>query len=144
MPPTPQPSKEGLPTLTPTPTPIPPTHTPARTATLILPTPSSPLGDIITLTPQLSITVVFVTVKGAPPEGEASVTVKTAPNAACTVAYVTPSGTGSTARGLEPKRADGNGEASWTWTIGSSTRRGQGSVTVTCNGAKVTTRITIG
>ncbi len=59
-------------------------------------------------------------------------------------AYVTPAGTRSTAQGLVQRTADDQGMAAWSWTIGSSTRPGTGSVTVTCGGQSATSPIQIG
>jgi hypothetical protein len=86
----------------------------------------------------------FVSVVGGRPRGQASIVVQTVPAAACTLAYVTPSGTRSTARGVGPATADTTGRASWSWMIGSNTNPGVGTVSVTCNGTMRSTRITIG
>ena len=88
--------------------------------------------------------VTFVAVVGGAPGGAASVTVQTAPGAACTIGYVTPAGTQSSAQGLVPKTAERGGYVSWSWVIGSNTRPGTGSVTVTCNGVSATTALQIG
>jgi hypothetical protein len=67
--------------------------------------------------------------------GNASATIQTAAGAACSIGYVTPSGNQSTAQGLVSETADGNGVCAWTWKIGSSTKPGMGTVTITANGA---------
>ena len=75
----------------------------------------------------------FITVTGGPPGATASVAVKTTASAYCSISYVTPAGTTSTAQGLESKYADTSGAVSWSWNIGANTTRGDGTVTVTCN-----------
>jgi endonuclease YncB( thermonuclease family) len=129
------PSMGGGPVTTPSPPPAPappPPPQPAPTA----PQPAQPVPP--------SAGVEFVSVVGAAPGGTARVTVQTAPGASCTISYTTPAGTDSTAQGLTPKSADGSGRVSWSWTIGSNTRRGTGTVRVTCNGQSATSPITIG
>ena len=51
---------------------------------------------------------------------------------------------GAIAEGLGAKAADANGMVTWTWNIGRSTRRGSGTVVLTCNGATTTSPIQIG
>lgn len=63
----------------------------------------------------------------------ATVSVETAPNADCSITYETPSGTRSDAAGLEKKKADANGKAKWSFTIGPNTQTGDGQVRVICN-----------
>jgi hypothetical protein len=86
----------------------------------------------------------FTSVVGGPPGGTASVAVQTAPNASCSIKYITPRGTDSTAQGLIPKTADASGRVSWSWVIGTATQPGTGRVTVTCGGASATAPIQIG
>jgi hypothetical protein len=88
--------------------------------------------------------VTFTSVVGGPPGGVASATVQTSPRASCSIAYVTPAGTTSKAQGLVPETAGGDGVASWSWNIGSSTHPGAGTVTVTCDGVTASSSITIG
>jgi hypothetical protein len=83
-------------------------------------------------------------VAGGRPGGRASVVAQTTPGASCSISYRTPAGTSSTAQGLTPKTADGNGMVSWSWEIGPSTRPGTGTVVVTCNGASARSSIQIG
>ncbi|MFN8533914.1 MAG: hypothetical protein U0556_10230 [Dehalococcoidia bacterium] len=85
----------------------------------------------------------IVSVVGARPWGSARVSAGTEPFAFCEIAYVTPAGTPSTARGLYPKRADRDGLVSWVWTIGSSTRPGTGMVYVYCGDGMDAKPITI-
>jgi len=87
--------------------------------------------------------VTFISVLGARPGGVASANVQTSPGASCSISYVTPAGTQSKAQGLVTKTAGADGTASWAWNIGSSTRPGTGTVTVTCGGASASAPITI-
>ncbi len=89
--------------------------------------------------------ITFISVIGGPPGGRASVTVQAPPGASCSIVYVTPAGTVSRAQGLVPRTTDSTGRASWTWVIGTSTRPGTGTVTVSCSpGGTATTGIRIG
>jgi hypothetical protein len=67
--------------------------------------------------------------------GTASATIQTGAGAACSIGFVTPSGSQSTAQGLAPETANGNGVCAWTWKISSNTKPGTGTVTITANGA---------
>jgi len=80
--------------------------------------------------------VEIVAVSGAPPGGPASVVARTSPNATCAIEYVTPSGSASRAVGLALQTADTDGQVSWSWRIGATTRRGAGQVAVSCDGAR--------
>jgi hypothetical protein len=62
----------------------------------------------------------------------ASITVRTAPEAACTITVTYKSGP-SRARGLDPKTADGNGVVSWTWIVGTRTTPGKWPIAVMCS-----------
>jgi hypothetical protein len=88
--------------------------------------------------------VTFVSVVGAAPGGVASATVQTSGGASCSISYVTPAGTKSTAQGLYTKTAGADGTASWSWNIGGNTRPGTGTLLVTCDGASASAAITIG
>jgi hypothetical protein len=88
--------------------------------------------------------VAFISVKGASPGGYASVTIQASPGTECSIQYVTPHGTVSRAKGLESQTTDSDGQASWTWKIGTHTEPGTGSVAVACNGESATTPIEIG
>jgi hypothetical protein len=85
----------------------------------------------------------FLAVNGASVNGTASVSVQTTPGAACSIVYVTPAGSTSTAQGLGSKYADANGQVYWSWKIGSNTHPGTGKVSVTCGGTRITSEITI-
>ncbi len=69
-----------------------------------------------------------------PRGGSASAAIQTSAGAACSIRYVTPSGNRSTAQGLVTETADADGVCAWTWRIGSSTKPGTGTVTITANG----------
>jgi len=62
----------------------------------------------------------------------ASIIVKTAPGAACTIIVAYKSGP-SRAQGLIPKTADKDGVVSWAWIVGTRTTPGEWPVTVTCS-----------
>jgi hypothetical protein len=85
----------------------------------------------------------FVTVRGASPGGNASVTIHAEPGATCSIIYTTPAGTKSNASGLSSKTADAQGVVSWTWLIGPNTKPGTGTITVECNGKSASTDIVI-
>lgn len=58
------------------------------------------------------------------------------PSARCSIEYISPAGTASSARGLVDRTADARGNIDWTWTVGSSTQPGQGTVRVDCGGTR--------
>ena len=73
----------------------------------------------------------------------ASLTVKTAPKANCSIRVVYKTGV-STAAGLGPKQASATGTVSWTWRVGTSTAKGTWPITVSCVGqGSARTTITI-
>lgn len=86
----------------------------------------------------------ILAVRGGKPGSRADVTVRTAPNAECSLSYTTPDGDESDEQGLGPKTASGNGRVSWSWRISPDTTPGTGAVTVTCNGVSVEEPIIIG
>ncbi len=94
--------------------------------------------------PAAAAGVTFTSVVGGRPGAVASASVQTSAGASCSIVYVTPAGTTSTAQGLYSKTADSAGNVSWTWNIGSRTRPGVGTVTVTCGGASASSPIAIG
>lgn len=111
-----------------------PSSAPPAAATALQPVPLPSSGEVN-----------LVSVSGGGIGGTATLVVQAPPGASCTITYTTPAGTLSTAAGLVPRTANTSGQVSWTWTIGSSTRPGMGSVTVSClPGGSVTTPITIG
>jgi micrococcal nuclease len=89
--------------------------------------------------------VLNLTVTGGRPGGNARASVTGAPpGSTCSIRYVTPAGTVSQAQGLITQTASAQGTAAWTWVIGSNTRPGVGTVTVTCGGVQAQAPITIG
>jgi hypothetical protein len=72
----------------------------------------------------------------------ASITVKTTPNASCTLTVYYKSGP-SKAAGVGTKRASAKGIASWTWKVGGNTTKGTWPVVVTCGGASARTTLTV-
>lgn len=115
----------------------------AATATVAPPAPA-PTSPPVQQQATPSSGVTFVSVVGGPPNGTASVSVKTSPGASCSISYTTPAGTASKAQGLVPATANGDGIARWSWKIGSSTRPGAGTVTVSCAGVSASAPIRIG
>jgi hypothetical protein len=94
--------------------------------------------------PEAGSAVQITSVAGARPGGQATVDARAPPGVTCGIAYQTPAGTVSNAQGLSPRAADANGNVTWTWEIGPSTRPGTGSVVVTCDGASARSPIQIG
>jgi len=72
----------------------------------------------------------------------ASITVKTGPNANCSMTVRYKSGP-SKAAGVGPKTANASGVASWSWKVGTNTTPGSWPVIVTCGGATATTVVTV-
>jgi hypothetical protein len=127
--PTNTPGPTAQPRLTNTPRPT-NTSTPTRTAT-----PTRTNTPTPTETPTLS--AAFELIRGTETVnagGRATFTIRTLPGVGCSIAYTTPSGLQSSAEGLGNKSAGANGLCSWTWTIGTSTRAGNGRMTITANG----------
>jgi hypothetical protein len=118
---------------------------PASTTSVSGARPVAPTATVTTSVPSREA-VTFAAVAGAPPGGRASVTVETTPGATCSVQYVTPAGSKSTAAGQGAnvsKTVGPDGQASWSWDIGPSTGSGSGSVTANCSTGTATTPIII-
>jgi hypothetical protein len=64
---------------------------------------------------------------------KATVQIQTVPGASCFLAYTTPSGSHSSAKGLGETTADNTGTCSWTWNISASTKAGTGKLSITVN-----------
>jgi len=64
--------------------------------------------------------------------GTASVTIKTTPGAECGISVLY-SGSPSSAKGLEPKKADKKGTVLWKWTVASDTKKGTWPIDVSCS-----------
>lgn len=109
---------------------------------------SAPFAPQSTPTPSTtssqSTAISFTMVQGGTPGSYATVSIHTAPGTSCAIDYVTPYGTDSSAAGLVSKTADGNGNVTWTWKIGTRTYLGTGTVTVSCGGQSASGGITIG
>lgn len=88
--------------------------------------------------------VEILAVRGGKPNARADTTVRTTPNAECSLSYTTPDGDESDEPGLGPKTASGNGRVSWSWRISPDTTPGTGTVTVTCGDESVEEPIIIG
>lgn len=88
--------------------------------------------------------VEILAVRGGKPNARADATVRTIPNAECSITYTTPDGDEGQDAGLTPKTASGNGRVSWSWRISPDTTPGTGSVTITCNDVSVEEPIVIG
>lgn len=77
------------------------------------------------------------------PGASAEVTARTLPEASCRITVYTKSGA-SQAQGLDEKKADGNGEVSWKWRVGSTTAEGAYKIEVTAElGAETITKETV-
>jgi len=64
--------------------------------------------------------------------GVASVTIKTTPGALCGISVLYPDGP-SSARGLDPAKADKKGVIVWKWTVASSVKKGTWPIDVSCS-----------
>jgi DNA-entry nuclease len=73
---------------------------------------------------------------------KALVSVKTKPDVQGTIEVVYSSGP-SHASGLEPKTSDRNGNISWTWTVGSSTKPGTYNVIIKVSGQTITKHLVV-
>jgi competence protein ComEC len=97
------------------------------------PTPTQTPSPTLTSTPINSITLDIVSVTSPVNAGcKATIAAKTAPGAQCNIKVYYKSGL-SSASGLSPKTADGNGNVSWTWTVGSRTTPGNWQIVVEAN-----------
>lgn len=74
--------------------------------------------------------------------GNASLTIKSAPGANCTITVYYKSGP-SEAAGLGPQTANQNGEATWRWKVGSRTTAGVWSISVSCSSGEKSSSISI-
>jgi hypothetical protein len=81
-----------------------------------------------------TLSVRFVSLPGpAVPGSTGSMTAKTLPGATCAAKVTWPSGTVSAAAGLKPTpSASSDGLVSWTWNVGSTTKPGTATASVTC------------
>jgi hypothetical protein len=130
--------------VTPTPTKLPPTativpsqtptsqatRTPSKTFTITAESKST-LAPTNTASPS-DFAVLFLT-SPVSVGSNATVRIQTLASASCFLSYATPSGTDSEAAGLGETTADAKGVCSWTWKIGSKTKPGEGSLSITAN-----------
>lgn len=63
----------------------------------------------------------------------ATIAINTAPNTYCTITIYYKSGP-SSAKGLDPKNSDGNGNCSWTWKVGTRTTPGDWKIVINVQG----------
>ena len=75
----------------------------------------------------------------------ATISIKGNPGTEYEIKVIYPSGTVSTAEGLESKKADSNGSVSWTWHIGGKTKPGEGTARISGGGTeyKVTFEVVV-
>jgi micrococcal nuclease len=110
----------------------PATATPATSAPVPAPAPTEPTDSLTVTLPPGTVA------KGS----AASIEIKTTAGANCSIVVRYKSGP-SKAKGLEPKVADGNGKAVWSWNVGSNTSSGTYPVTVTCGSKSVVAELTV-
>jgi hypothetical protein len=72
--------------------------------------------------------------KTVSPGDRASIKVRTAKRASCSISVAYESGE-SEAKGLDPKKADSSGDVAWAWTVGINTNPQTAVVTVSCEAA---------
>jgi hypothetical protein len=116
----------GIPIAAPSATPMPLSATPAPTATTasVAPTP----------VPVASLSVQITSLPASINHGaNATMVALTSPGATCGASVTYASGTVSTAAGLQTHPvADSAGSVSWTWKVGTSTKPGTSTASVTC------------
>jgi len=91
--------------------------------------PVTPSLSTPTESPSNGLEIVSVT-SPVSPGGNATLTAKTVPGAACTITVYYKSGP-STAKGLSPKTANDDGFVTWTWKVGTNTTPGTWRIVVT-------------
>jgi hypothetical protein len=114
-----------------------------QVSTTSSPSPASPPSiSPTTLAPVGTVRIISVTSPVAAGSG-ASLVAQTPPQAACNLSVTLPSGRQSQSQGLGPAAADATGRVQWTWRIGSSTKAGTATATVTCGAASAITTFQI-
>ena len=105
----------------------PPKTTPPKTA--------PPATPIVTSPPVASLSVHITSLPASVSHGaNATLVAVTSPGATCSASVTYASGTVSTAAGLQTQPVAGSsGSVSWTWKVGSSTKPGTSTATVTCS-----------
>lgn len=91
-----------------------------------------------------SATSTQLSARGGPVGTMASASMHTSPGTPCSIAYTHPSGTASTAQGLDPKSAGPDGNVTWSWLLSPTTRLGVGQVSVTCGSDQASVAIIVG
>lgn len=129
-----QPSATARPTaVPPSPTPIPPKAPSATPKPAPAPTATpAPAGYTV-----ISLTSPIITGQ------DVTLTIKTVPNSACNLTYITPQGVTSNAPGLGATTANAQGICSWTWKITPGTKPGTGKLYITAGGITGKMDITI-
>jgi competence protein ComEC len=120
------------------------TAAPTASPTVLAASPTSaPIAAPTSAPAPAELTLDFLSVSSPVKAGStASVRVKTAPGANCTITVYYKSGA-SSAAGLDPKTAGSNGEVSWSWKVGSKTSPGDWRIVVTASqGGRTVTRET--
>lgn len=113
-----------------------------RVATIISPSIQATVTPVVAVSGGGSFDVIILAAPGSVNAGgKASVSARTSPSASCSILVTYKSGA-SKAKGLEPQSADGSGNVSWTWSVGSNSSAGTWPVDVTCqaNGASKSTQ----
>jgi hypothetical protein len=118
----------------------------SRSPTAIQPEPEAP-SSVGTQSPaESSQSVTVLSVTGGARASTASVAIQTTPGATCSVRYVTPAGSISTAAGQGAssiKTADADGRVAWSWRIAPTTEPGQGSIKINCSTGTATAGLTV-
>jgi hypothetical protein len=73
----------------------------------------------------------------------ATLQVTAMPNASCSLQYNAPAGSKPATEGLVAKPTDSSGNVSWTWEINGNTKKGRGTVIVTCGGTTISSYIDV-
>ena len=88
--------------------------------------------------------VQFLSVQGNTPGQAVTVTVQAREGASCSIEYVTPTRTRSTAAGLGPQTVGASRTVTWSFVLDAAVKTGNGTVMVTCDRASISRTIAIG
>jgi hypothetical protein len=86
----------------------------------------------------------FLSVQGNTPGQSVSVTVQAREGASCSIEYVTPMRTRSTAAGLGPQTVGASRTVTWSFMLDAAIKSGNGTVMITCDQASISRTIAIG
>jgi hypothetical protein len=86
----------------------------------------------------------FLSVQGNTPGQSVTVTVQSHEGASCSIEYVTPTRTRSTAAGLGPQTVGPPGTVTWSFVLDAAIKTGNGTVMVTCDRASISRTIALG